>query len=146
MYTMMQQVLICRNPSPSYYVVLYEQLTLFKMKAIMEDWPHKITLVLEFLETFFQSGITYQHFLWELYLHEHACQLDKRFNMTPFVGDIQLRAFTSFVNNQITWLNSFQMVHTNEGASTLWIRSELQSSISSITTHQKNYFISKKVE
>jgi hypothetical protein len=75
--------------------------------------------------------------LCELYLHEHACQLDKRFNMTPFVGHIQLRAFTSFFNNQVTWLNGFQTVHTNEGSSTLWIISELQSSISSITTHQK---------
>ena len=77
MYTMMQQVLICRNPSPSYSIFLYEQLTLFKMKSIVEDQPHKITLVPEFLENFFQSGITNQHFLCELYLHEHACQLDK---------------------------------------------------------------------
>ena len=57
--------------------------------------------------------------------------------MTHFVREIQLQAFTSFVNNQVTWLNDFQMVHINEGASTLWIRSELQSSISTITTHQK---------
>jgi hypothetical protein len=125
MHMMKQQVLICINPSPSYFVFVYEQLTLFKMKAIMEDHPHKITLIPEFLENFFQSGITNQHFLCELYLHEHTCQLEKRFNMTPFVGEIQLRTFTSFVNNQVTWLNSLQTVHTNEGASTLWIKSEL---------------------
>ena len=36
MYALIQELLSCRSPSPSYYVFLYEKLTLFKLKDLKE--------------------------------------------------------------------------------------------------------------
>ena len=64
----------------------------------------------EFLETFSQSDFLDQHFLCEIYLHEQSCMLDTKFNHVPYVGDVQLRSFTSFVNNQAKWWNVFHTI------------------------------------
>jgi len=117
--------LACRGPSPSYLVFLYEQLTLFKLKSLTKDRPHKVVQVFDFLDVFSQSDLVDQHLLCELYLHEHAFQTDRQFNIVPFVGDVQLRAFTSYVNNHVKWKNAFKSIHTNEEGCQLWIRVEL---------------------
>jgi len=121
---MTQQVLICRKPSPSYSIFLYEQLALFTMKALEKGRPYKIHKFREFLETFNHASIKDQHLLCELYLHHLVVKEDRLTNITPIVGDIQLRAFTYFVNNQFFWRNAFLFAQQNEQSSTLWVRGE----------------------
>ena len=56
-----------------------------------------------------------------------ACPLDRHSNAVPFVGDVQLRAFSSFVSNHAQWEMSFQTFSHNEAHANLWIQSEPQN-------------------
>jgi len=76
------------------------------------------------LEPFNHASTKYQQLLCELYLHHLAVHEDRLTNITPIVGDIQLRAFTYFVNNQVSRRNAFLSVQQNEWNSTLWVRGE----------------------
>jgi hypothetical protein len=68
-------------------------------------------------------------------LHEQSCMLDTKFNHVPYVGDVQLRSFTYFVNNQLKWWNAFHTIHKNEGETTLWIRGEPHTPITFFNIH-----------
>lgn len=78
-----------------------------------------------FLESFFSSDTPDQHLLHEIYLHEVIYYGDKTFNISPYVGYVQLQAFTSFVNNQVKWKETFYTINTNEAKKILCIRGEL---------------------
>ena len=47
--------------------------------------------------------------------------------LSLFSGDVQLRAFASFVINHAQWERSFQTFSHNEAHSNLWVRSEPQN-------------------
>ena len=55
-----------------------------------------------------------------------AYPLDLHFNPAPYLGDVQLRAFASFINNNAQWERAFQTTSQNEANSNLWIQSEPQ--------------------
>lgn len=94
------------------------------MKAVEKGKPYKIHKASEFLETFKHASTKDQHFPCELYQHHIVVQEDRLTNLTPIVGDIQLKAFTSFVNNQVAWRNALLSIQHNEHNSKLWIRGE----------------------
>ena len=96
-----------KAPSPSYSVFLYEQLTLFKLKALKEGRPYQLTPFAQFLETFMESSFTEQNLICEFYLHEMACPLDLHANPVIYLGDVQLRAFSSFDKNHAQWERAF---------------------------------------
>ena len=52
--------------------------------------------------------------------------MDRKFNMSPYVGDIQLHAFSSFVQNQVRWDLAYSTVEHNEKNITLWVWGELK--------------------
>ena len=101
MYTLSRELMSSIYPSPSYLVFLYEQMTLFKLKALKEGIPYQLTPSIKFLETFVESSFTEQNMLCELYLREMACPMDLHSNPVPHFGDVLLRAFASFVNNHV---------------------------------------------
>ena len=90
-----------RVPSSSYLVFLFEQFIWFKLRAVKEGRSYEIETSVKFLETFLGSDFEDQNLLCELYLHEMACPLDRHLNLVPFLGDVQLRAFASFVSNHV---------------------------------------------
>ena len=45
--------------------------------------------------------------------------------MNPYVGDIQLHAFASYVQNQVRWEIGHSTAEQNEKNVTLWVRGEL---------------------
>ena len=92
-----------------------------------EGRSFEITTSKKFLETFFRSNFEDQNQLCELYLHEMACPLDHHSNPVLFLGDVELRAFASFVSNHAQWERSFHTFSPNEAHSNLWIRSEPQN-------------------
>ena len=106
---------------------LFEQFIWFKLKAVKEGRTYEIETSTKFLETFLESDFVEQNLLCELYLHELACPLDCHLNPAPFLGDVQLREFASFVSNHVQWERSFQTFYHNESHSNLWVRSEPQS-------------------
>ena len=61
----------------------------------------------QFLENFMESNFIEQNMLCELYLHEMACPLDHHSNPSPYLGDVQLRDFSSFVSNHVQWKRTF---------------------------------------
>ena len=127
MYALSQELMGTRKPSSSYPVFMFEQFVWFKLKAVKEGRSFEITASAKLLETFFGSNFEEQNLLCELYLHEMACPLDCHSNPVPFAGDVQLRAFVSFVSNHIQWERYFQTFSHNESHTNLWIRSEPQN-------------------
>ena len=99
LYAISQELLDTRVPSSSYPVFLFEQFVWFKLRAVKEGRSFEITTSAKFLETFLRSNFEDQNLLCELYLHEMACPLDRHSNPVPFLGDVQLSAFASFVSN-----------------------------------------------
>ena len=55
MYNLIQELLSCRYPSPSYQVFLYEQMVLFKIRALKEGIPYLVFSTPKFLDTFIKS-------------------------------------------------------------------------------------------
>jgi len=39
---------------------------------------------------------------------------DETFNLVPYVGDIQLTAFTSYIVNQVRWKRAFDTFESNQ--------------------------------
>ena len=84
-----------------------------------------------------ESSFTEQNLLCEFYLHEMACPLDLHSNPSPYLGDVQLRAFASFVHNHVQWERVFQIVSQNEANSNLWIQNEPYSPRLLLTFQEK---------
>ena len=82
-----------------------------------------------------ESSFTEQNLLCEIYLHEMACPMDSLYNHIPYLGDVQLRSFASFINNHVQWENDFNTISENESNSNMWIRSEPQSPWVLLTFH-----------
>ena len=127
LYILSQELLSTRAPYPSYPVFLFEQFIWFKLKAVKEGRPYEMETSAQFLETFMESNFIKQNLLCEIYLHEMACPLDHHSNPTPYLGDVQLRDFSSFVSNHVQWERTFQTFSHNVANTNLWIWSETQS-------------------
>ena len=127
LYILSQELLSTMEPSPSYPVFLFEQFIWFKLKAIKEGRPYEMETSVHFLETFMESNFIEKNLVCELYLHEMACPLDHHSNPAPYLGDVQLRAFSTFVSNHVQWGRYFQNFSHNVANTNLWIQSEPQS-------------------
>lgn len=60
----------------------------------------------------------------ELYMDGFNLEMEQKFNVGPFLGDIQLRAFVSFMLNQMKWDLSSTTFKANQAACPLKIREE----------------------
>ena len=83
------------------------EFTWFKLKALKEGRPYEVASNAQFLETFMESSFTEQNLLCELFLHEIAFPLNFHSNPAPYLGDVQLGDFSSFVSNHVRWESSF---------------------------------------
>jgi len=101
---------------------LTERLAFFQVKAIRNGRPHEVCTPQQFVKTFTEASVNEQNLLCELYLHNEAMPEDRKLNLIPLVGDIHIRAFVSFLANQLTWKNSFLSIKHNEDNRLLWIR------------------------
>ena len=124
MYDFVWELLSCRSPFPSYSFFLFEQSTLFKLISIKEGRPYQFIISYQFLYGFTQSDFSKQKLLCELYLHKLACLMDHSYNHVPYIGDIHLRDFSSFVTNHMRWWHASQTIRRNEDNSMPWIRGE----------------------
>ena len=102
MFDLAQKLLAARKPSSNYSIFLIERLTFFQIKSIKEGRPHAVLNHAYFVRTFAKASTMDQHLLCEVYLHNEAIPENRQLNLNPLVGDIHIRALTSFLNNQIT--------------------------------------------
>jgi len=78
---------------------LRERLAFLQIKAIKDGRPHQVSTPQQFIETFAKAPNSDQNLLCELYLHNEAMLEDKKISLLPLVGNIQIRAFISFLGN-----------------------------------------------
>jgi hypothetical protein len=141
-FDMIQQLMATRKPSCNYSLFLMERLMWFQIRSIIEGKPHEVISSIDFIQTFEAASTKDQHFLCEAYFHNEAILENRTLNMNPLVGDVQLRAFTSFLLNQITWQGDFSAAKNNEDNRSLWIRPEPQRA--AIFIAQYHAFLKKK--
>jgi hypothetical protein len=141
-FDMMQQLMATRKPSCNYSLFLKERLMCFQIQSMIEGKPHEIISSIDFIQTFEAASTRDQHLLCEAYFHNEAILENRTLNINPLVGDVQLRAFTSFLLNQITWQGDFSAAKNNEDNRSLWIRPEPQRA--SIFIAQYHAFLKKK--
>ena len=114
MFELFQRLLAIRKPSFNYATFLRERLTFLQIKAVREGRPHQVVTSEQFMQTFAEAPKNDQNLLCELYLHNEAMSEERNMNILPVVGDTQLRAFISFLANQLTWQNAFISAQHNE--------------------------------
>jgi hypothetical protein len=141
-FDMMQQLMATRKPSCNYSLFLMERLMWFQIKSIIEGKPHEVISSIDFIQTFEAASTRDQHLLCEAYFHNEGIPENRSLNINPLVGDVQLRAFTSFLLNQITWQGDFSAAKNNEDNRSLWIRPEPQRA--AIFIAQYHAFLKKK--
>jgi hypothetical protein len=123
-FDLMHSLIATRKPSCNYSLFLVERLIWFQIKSIIEGKPYEVIEPTDFVKTFLAASIKDQHLLCEAYFHNEAIPENRLLNINPLVGDVQLRAFTSFLYNQILWQSNFSTVRNNEENKRLWIRPE----------------------
>ena len=124
MFSLVRKLMVTRKPSVNYSLFLSERLVYFQLKAIANGRPYELMTSEKFVETFKEAPESDQHLLCELYLHNEAIPEERRVNLIPIAGDIQIRAFASFLSNQLTWQTVFNASSHNEENKLLWIRPE----------------------
>jgi hypothetical protein len=134
-FDMMQKLMATRKPSCNYSLFLMERLMWFQIKSIIEGKPHEVILSADFIKTFVAASTRDQHLLCEAYFHNEAIPENRLLNINPLVGDVQLRAFTSFLLNQIIWQGDFSAAKNNEDNRLLWIRPEPQRAATFISQY-----------
>jgi hypothetical protein len=123
-FDLMHTLMATRKPSCNYSLFLIERLTWFQIKSIIEGKSHEVIQPTDFVKTFLAASTRDQHLLCEAYFHNEAIPENRLLNINPLVGDVQLRAFTSFLYNQILWQSDFSAAKHNEDNKLLWIRPE----------------------
>jgi hypothetical protein len=134
-FDMMQKLMATRKPSCNYSLFLMERLMWFQIKSVIEGKPHEVILSADFIKTFVAASTRDQHLLCEAYFHNEAIPENRLLNINPLVGDVQLRAFTSFLLNQIIWQGDFSAAKNNEDNRLLWIRPEPQRAATFISQY-----------
>jgi hypothetical protein len=140
-FDLMQTLMATRKPSCNYSLFLIERLTWFQIKSIIEGKSHEVIQPTYFVKTFLAASTRDQHLLCEAYFHNEAIPKNRLLNINPLVGDVQLRAFTSFLHNQILWQSDFLAAKHNEDNKLLWIRPKPQRAARFIS---KYYEVLKK--
>jgi hypothetical protein len=135
MFDLAQKLLAARKPSYNYSLFLMERLTFFQINSIKEGRPHAVLNPTDSFKTFAEASAMDQHLLCEIYLHNEAIPENRQLNLNPLVSDIQIRALTSFLNNQIIWQNDFLAAKHNEDNRLLWIWPEPQNVATFVTEY-----------
>jgi len=89
-FELVQRLLATRKPSFNYSVFLRERLAFLQVKAIRDGRPHEVSTPQQFIETFAEASNSEQNLLCELYLHNEAMPEDRKLNLIPLIGDIQM--------------------------------------------------------
>lgn len=80
-----------------------------------------------FLEIFHSFNFDEQSLLCKLFLHNIMCEYVSTkmvASVFSYMGDLQLRAFLSFMRNQIEWHLAMKSTEANEERKTLWVRAK----------------------
>ena len=113
-FSLSQQVMACLPPAHSYSFFLHEQYIFFCLESVHQELSHVIEDSIQLLHILRSHNILDQHLMCEVYMHDYVLGNDQSFNPVPYMGDIQLRAFTSYVVNQVKWKKAFNTYEENQ--------------------------------
>lgn len=131
----MDGVLSCSAPSTNYNVFLTEILLMFKKNAIINNKPFQVKYKHGFIEAYRACMNLKKDLLYELYQHNFLVSLNKKKNPNPDVGDVQLRAFVSYLRNQASWVEDLKNFKRSS-ESILWVRGEYEIPVEVIKEQQ----------
>jgi hypothetical protein len=89
-FDLMHSLIATRKPSCNYSLFLVERLIWFQIKSLVEGKPYEVIEPTDFVKTFLAASIKDQHLLCEGYFHNEAIPENRRLNINPLVGDVQL--------------------------------------------------------
>lgn len=82
----------------------------------------------EFLCAYETSSFVDKNLLCELYLHNYPIPVDTHWNPLMYIGNIQLKAFMSYIQNQNNWGQQLSKYRDLELATPLDLRAETSHS------------------
>ncbi|KAH9307409.1 hypothetical protein KI387_035320, partial [Taxus chinensis] len=100
---MSEKLLACRRPSPAYSVFLEEQFIHWQLSRIACGLPHELKDESEFMAAYSLSSPKQKNILCEFYLCNFMLEKNTGFMINLYVGESQLNAFVSVLQNQIAW-------------------------------------------
>lgn len=103
MFNLVQEVMAVLSFASCHSLFLRERFLLFYMESIKNEISYEIEDGVKFLPRMRSHDMPTQHLMCEFYLHGYLLHLDKEFNPILYVGEIHLRALTSYTFNQINW-------------------------------------------
>ena len=130
-----QEVMACRPPASSYSLFLHERFLFFYLESIKKEISHEIEDGVQFLQILRAHDVITQHLMCELYMHEYPLCVDREFSLVPYVGDIHLRALTSYTFNQISWQKASNTFESNHVTKPFTVRGEPERSVTIYNKH-----------
>ena len=76
-----------------------------------------------------------QHLMCEFYMHGYLLRVEREFYPVPYVGDIHLRALTSYALNQIHWQKACNTFESNQVTKPFIVRGEHERSAIMFNKH-----------
>lgn len=122
--SLIPKLMICWSPSPICAIFLREQFLNYQMTCIMRDRSPLLNEPLDFSQDFHSSHAAIQNLLCELFLHNLEVPNDRVCNPLLYVGDIQLRALMSWIQNEISWESQAKVYRELEEEIPLYLRLE----------------------
>jgi len=135
MFNLAQEVMACHSPASCYSLFLHECFLFFYMESIKNEISYEIEDGVQFLRILRSHDFPTQHLMCEFYMHGYLLRMDRGFNPVPYVGDIHLRALTSYTFNEISWQKAFNTFESNQVTKPFIVRGEHERSITMFTKH-----------
>lgn len=135
MFSLVQEVMACRPPASCYSLFLHERFLLFFMESIKNEASYEIEDGVQFLQILRNHDMPTQHLMCEFYLQGYLLRLDRYFNPVSYVGDIHLRALTSYAFNHIHWPKACNTFESNQVTQPFIVRGEHERSVTMFNKH-----------
>ena len=95
---------------------------IFRLSMVTMGYNDHIETEDQFIASFSRSNEEEQDILCELYMHNLVMIDYEYWDPNPGVGDIQMRAFMSFMRNHLRWNNAAIAIENIEWEDALWVR------------------------
>ena len=135
MFKLVQEVITCRPLASFYSLFFHEHFLLFCTESIKNEVNNEMEDGVQFLWILRSHDVPTQHMMCELYLHRYLLRLDRDFNPISYVGDIHLRALTSYIFNQIHWQKASNTFESNQVTKPFMVRGEHERSDTMFNKH-----------
>lgn len=101
-------------PSPIYSILLKKELISLHARALATWAPCYNNIVDQFLELYKCLDELGKNLIYEIYQHDLVVTWYNEWDTNPYVGNVHIRSFASFMNNQLKWRKAMGFVEKFE--------------------------------